>query len=573
MLALKCGLDLSPSSTARNDKSKRSLSVDTKIAVEDFYSNDDISWQAPGKKDRMIIRENSTEGKVLKRTIQLRYMLMSLREAYSQFQKSHPTITIGLSKFSEFRPKHIKLFDKIPHNVCVCSYHENIRLLLLALKSSTKLPTEFSDFVNVVVCESSSKECMSNQCSSCRNKIFNFKPDSDLENQPIKYMQWQKADNKTDKVEILSTVKETFDELVNQLKPFLIHTFIKRNQSKVFEDLKSKVDRKNIVIQLDFSENATLIHKNEIQSAHWTHSQATVFTVHAWIDEKLSQSIVVVSDNLDHTKLSIYKFVDYVFSWLKDKYSEIECINVFSDGPSSQFKQRYLFSNLFLFETSHEIKLTWNFFASSHGKGVVDGIGGTVKRTVWRHVKAGKVLVNTAQQFAVVAAEMNPSVHIKFLSNEEIEKNSESLYTKWEVALPVPNIQSVHCVKPSSYNHVQISDISRDPQIKIVPIFPISEESDLEASDIDDESNNLPPVSICVNDWILVKYDDNVYPGYATQVTDKEIEVTVMHRSEGSFKWPYPEDKIFYKLDNVVKFIKPPIPTGNRGQFTFMEHF
>ena len=46
-----------------------------------------------------------------------------------------------------------------------------------------------------------------------------------------------------------------------------------------------------------------------------------------------------------------------------------------------------------------------------------------------------------------------------------------------------------------------------------------------------------------------------------------------MYRSEGSFKWLQKEDKIFYKLDDVLKTIDPPIPTGNRGQFKFKEGF
>ena len=58
-------------------------------------------------------------------------------------------------------------------------------------------------------------------------------------------------------------------------------------------------------------------------------------------------------------------------------------ISVFSDGASSQFKQWFLFSNLHLWEAEFGVKLTWNLSATSHGKGVVDGIGGTVKRTVW----------------------------------------------------------------------------------------------------------------------------------------------------------------------------------------------
>ena len=44
----------------------------------------------------------------------------------------------------------------------------------------------------------------------------------------------------------------------------------------------------------------------------------------------------------------------------------------FSDGATSQFKQRYLFSNLHSWEMEHDIELSWNFFATSHGKGVVE---------------------------------------------------------------------------------------------------------------------------------------------------------------------------------------------------------
>ena len=56
-----------------------------------------------------------------------------------------------------------------------------------------------------------------------------------------------------------------------------------------------------------------------------------------------------------------------------------------SDGPTSQFKQRFLFSNLHHWEQDHDITIRMNFFATSHGKGVVDGIGGTVKRSVETH--------------------------------------------------------------------------------------------------------------------------------------------------------------------------------------------
>ena len=50
------------------------------------------------------------------------------------------------------------------------------------------------------------------------------------------------------------------------------------------ENLIGSCDGKTILLQVDFSENASLLMQNEIQSAHWNHSQATLFTAHVWIN-------------------------------------------------------------------------------------------------------------------------------------------------------------------------------------------------------------------------------------------------------------------------------------------------
>ena len=42
---------------------------------------------------------------------------------------------------------------------------------------------------------------------------------------------------------------------------------------------------------------------------------------------------------------------------------------------------------MILLQEKHHIHIHWNFFATSHGKGPVDGIGGAVKRYVWTAAK------------------------------------------------------------------------------------------------------------------------------------------------------------------------------------------
>ena len=72
--------------------------------------------------------------------------------------------------------------------------------------------------------------------------------------------------------------------------------------------------------------------QNEIQSAHWNHSQTTLFTAYAWITTELSENIVIVSDDLTHIKYSVYKFMKFAIENLLAKNPEIKLIIIFSDG-------------------------------------------------------------------------------------------------------------------------------------------------------------------------------------------------------------------------------------------------
>ena len=51
-----------------------------------------------------------------------------------------------------------------------------------------------------------------------------------------------------------------------------------------------------------------------------------------------------------------------------------------SDGASSQYKNFNYFANLCHHEVDLGTKAEWHFFATSHGKGPCDGVGGTIKR-------------------------------------------------------------------------------------------------------------------------------------------------------------------------------------------------
>lgn len=94
-------------------------------------------------------------------------------------------------------------------------------------------------------------------------------------------------------------------------------------------------------------------------------------------------------------------------------------VHLWSDGPTNQFKNRYMFKFASFLQKKYKLaSISWNFFATAHGKGAVDGIGGSVKRTVWREVKSRRQnQVKSAKQFIEVLHATNSSVEILEISN------------------------------------------------------------------------------------------------------------------------------------------------------------
>ena len=73
--------------------------------------------------------------------------------------------------------------------------------------------------------------------------------------------------------------------------------------------------------------------------------------------------------------------IKYVHDNITEALSKV---HYFSDGCAGQYKNCKNFLNLCLHNSDFWVKCEWNFFATSHGKSLCDGIGGTVKWLVTR---------------------------------------------------------------------------------------------------------------------------------------------------------------------------------------------
>jgi hypothetical protein len=64
--------------------------------------------------------------------------------------------------------------------------------------------------------------------------------------------------------------------------------------------------------------------------------------------------------------------------------------------------------------------LQWNFFSTSHGKGAVDGVGGSAKRTVWQKVQARKAVVSNAAAFARVLRASGSEIEARHIEDLDL---------------------------------------------------------------------------------------------------------------------------------------------------------
>ena len=94
---------------------------------------------------------------------------------------------------------------------------------------------------------------------------------------------------------------------------------------------------------------------------------------------------------------------------------------------------------------SRDVEIQWNFFEANHGKGAVDGLGGSVKHAVWRRVKSHRVAITSPQQFAEYAYSVCPGIKVTYLLTAELDLQYHVQCRS--LAKPIPDTLQVHHVR------------------------------------------------------------------------------------------------------------------------------
>ena len=241
--------------------------------------------------------------------------------------------------------------------------------------------------------------------------------DSDSDNSSfVTFYRWGTPDKHVTKVQI----REPFEDAASRFKQSIVtlksHIYTKRSQNQHYKEIKESLNFGQILVHVDYAESYKNSQQNEIQSAYFGNSTFSIFTACCYTkpygDDKMKKdSVVVISESKEHDCAA-------AISCLKKVVEKVEDINetsynkvfVWINGCAAQFRSRFVFrlitENLFM-----GADLVWNYDEKSHGKGPIDGVGGTVKSIVFRKVQSGFTTIHTPLEFHQAVKKFVPSIH------------------------------------------------------------------------------------------------------------------------------------------------------------------
>ena len=140
--------------------SRDGLSSETKQFITKLYEKDEVSRLLSGKKDCISVK--LTDGS--KTGVQKRLLLSDVSEICIHFKDENANVSVGFSTFATLRPKCcVTVSASGSHSLCVCTYHQNVELMLSAVNPALDCKYVLSFFV----CDICNQTCMLHHCDDC----------------------------------------------------------------------------------------------------------------------------------------------------------------------------------------------------------------------------------------------------------------------------------------------------------------------------------------------------------------------------------------------------------------------
>lgn len=220
------------------------------------------------------------------------------------------------------------------------------------------------------------------------------------------------------------------------------------------------------------------------------------------------------------------------------------------------------------------VKCNWNFFATSHGKGAVDGIGGMIKHLVWNNIKSRKITIHDAKEFAAAAQNLVKTTII-FVGKSEIESCIPDLDLRFTDVLPIPDTHKMHCIRTLKKGTVEISNTSKKGGTTFhFKVSGSSIQNSMESRVSNHQTEEDKKISIGC--WVVVRFPlenssrTKDFIGQVTNLINDSTSVVSFTKKSGNnmFVFPENEDIMHVDITSIVGFLNEP-QLNSRYQMLF----
>lgn len=160
---------------------------------------------------------------------------------------------------------------------------------------------------------------------------------------------------------------------------------------------------------------------------------------------------------MKHNFESVYQFQQKLIEFLKERFSTaIQKIIFFSDGAGGQYKNRKNFYELCQYKANHGFDTEWHFFATSHGKGPCDAIGGAFKRNATKASlqRPYENQITTAKELYDWAIESESNITFRLCTDKEYKRLERSLANKFKTVTQIKGTRNYHSFVPMGHNQI-----------------------------------------------------------------------------------------------------------------------
>lgn len=332
---------------------------------------------------------------------------------------------------------------------------------LKSLTANSATPLEkYEDCLSLLVCQDPGPNCYLTRCANCpgtqklMDTLLTVLDENDIDD--VSFSQWVLKPRASLETRI-ACCTDFVDEFCDKAKRLLQYHFIAKQQSRFLKSQKENLQDAECLVICDFAENYAFIAQDAAPGFHWNNDQATIYPVVVYYKEGgqvLHKSLVIISECLSHDAVAVQVFTRIVVDFIKNEITKTpKRIIYFSDGAPQQFKNCKNFINLYYHNEDFAVFAEWHFFATAHGKGPCDGVGGTLKRLSARaslQLPANRQILTPRDLFEWVCLPGSlPSINKRFSTTQDYNVAKDRLKQRFESVKPIPNTQKHHCFIPT----------------------------------------------------------------------------------------------------------------------------